>query len=144
MLCYNLFVLQIEHLKEEDIPKVVEIENLCFSAPKSEEVFRSDLTKYWVAKEDGKIVGYIGTEKVAGETHIINMAVHPEQRGKGIGKKMMAEALDNREVAFLEVRTSNLPAQRIYEHFGFKNVGVRKKYYQDNDEDAIVMRREPR
>jgi ribosomal-protein-alanine N-acetyltransferase len=135
-------VLKVEHLAEEDISKVVEIEDLCFSAPKSEEVFRSDLTKYWVAKEEDKIVGYIGTENVAGETHIINMGVHPDQRGKGIGKKMMAEALDARDVAFLEVRTSNLPAQKIYEHFGFKNVGLRKKYYQDNDEDAIIMRRE--
>ncbi|MFH1576363.1 MAG: ribosomal protein S18-alanine N-acetyltransferase [Candidatus Margulisiibacteriota bacterium] len=131
-------------MKNEDLAQVVAIERLSFAAPKDEAVFRHDEIKYLVANENDKVVGYIGFEKIAGEIHIINMAVHPDHRGKGIGKKLMEEALISKEVVFLEVRVSNLPAQKIYEHFGFKKVGMRKGYYQDNGEDAILMRREPK
>jgi ribosomal-protein-alanine N-acetyltransferase len=136
-------VLKIEHLKEEDIPQVVEIENLCFAVPKSEEIFRSDLTKYLVAKDQDKMVGYIGTEKIAGETHIINMAVHPSHQKKGIGKKLVESVLNDKDVFFLEVRVSNIPAQKVYLRYGFRNVGLRKNYYSDNNEDAYILRREP-
>jgi ribosomal-protein-alanine N-acetyltransferase len=136
-------MLKIEHLKEEDIPRVVEIENLCFSAPKSETVFRSDQIKYLVAKEDGRVVGYIGTEKVNGETHIINMAVHPSHQKRGIGKKLLESILNDKDVFFLEVRVSNIPAQKIYLKYGFKNVGLRERYYSDNNEDAYILGREP-
>ncbi|MFC1637447.1 ribosomal protein S18-alanine N-acetyltransferase [Candidatus Margulisiibacteriota bacterium] len=136
-------MLRIEHLKEGDIAKVVEIERLCFSAPKSEAIFRSDQSKYLVAKEGNGIVGYIGTERIAGETHIINMAVHPDSQGKGIGKELLKAVLNDPDVVFLEVRASNVPAQKVYQHFGFKNVGLRENYYSDNNEDAYILRREP-
>lgn len=142
-LCYNSSVVTIEHLKEKDIPKIVELENLSFTAPKEEAVFKNDRNKYLVAKEDRRIVGYIGIEKISGETHIINMAVHPEYRRKGIGKKLIESILNDKDVFFLEVRVSNVPALKLYEKFGFNNVGTRKKYYADNDEDAYIMRREP-
>ncbi|MBU0502415.1 MAG: ribosomal protein S18-alanine N-acetyltransferase [Candidatus Margulisbacteria bacterium] len=93
-------------------------------------------------KEEEKVVGYIGVEKIAGETHIINMAVHPDYRRKGVGKKLIETILNDSDVFFLEVRISNVAAQKLYEKFGFKNVGTRKKYYQDNGEDAYIMRRE--
>jgi ribosomal-protein-alanine N-acetyltransferase len=142
-LCYNSTVVTIEHLKEEDILKIVELEKLSFSAPKEEAVFKSDQNKYLVAKEGGSIVGYIGVEKISGETHIINTAVHPEYRRKGIGKKLIEKILNDKDVFFLEVRVSNVPALELYGKYRFKNVGTRKKYYADNDEDAYIMRREP-
>ena len=137
-------MLKIEQMNDKDLKDVVAIENLSFNAPKSEAVFRHDEHKYLIARDKGRILGFIGTEKISGETHIINMAVHPDHRNKGIGKALMAKALNDKDVIFLEVRVSNMPAQKVYEHFGFKNVGIRKKYYTDNNEDAYTMRREPK
>jgi len=129
-------------MTEKDIKAVVEIENLSFKFPKPESVFREDEHKYLVAKEDGKVVGYIGIERILDEVHIINMAVHPDYRGKGIGKRLMQHVLNDEEVFFLEVRVSNETAQRVYERFGFKVISLRKGYYADG-EDAYVMRRIP-
>ena len=136
--------MKISPLKEENIQDVVEIEDVSFSAPKKDSIFRHDQNKYLVAEENGKIVGYIGTEEISGETHIINMAVHPENRKQGIGKKLIEAVLDDEDVFFLEVRASNIAAQKLYEKYGFEKVGVRKNYYEDNGEDAYIMRREPR
>jgi len=129
-------------MTEKDIKAVVEIENLSFKFPKPESVFREDEHKYLVAKEDGKVVGYIGIERILDEVHIINMAVHPDYRGKGIGKRLMQHVLNDEEVFFLEVRVSNETAQKVYERFGFKVISLRKGYYADG-EDAYVMRRIP-
>lgn len=130
-------------MTEADIPAVVAIENMSFSAPKSEAVFREDEHKYLVAKEKGEIVGYIGVEKIADEIHIINMAVGPSYQGKGIGKQLLETVMNNHAVFYLEVRTSNNVAIKLYQQYGFKIVGVRKNYYQDNNEDAFTMRRGP-
>jgi len=135
-------VIIISPMTEKDIKAVVEIENLSFKFPKPESVFREDEHKYLVAKEDGKVVGYIGIERILDEVHIINMAVHPDYRGKGIGKRLMQHVLNDEEVFFLEVRVSNETAQRVYERFGFKVISLRKGYYADG-EDAYVMRRIP-
>ncbi|OGB87997.1 ribosomal-protein-alanine N-acetyltransferase [candidate division WOR-1 bacterium RIFCSPLOWO2_02_FULL_46_20] len=137
-------MLNIAPLKEEDIAAVVAIESLSFSAPKEEAIFKSDQNKYLVAREDGEIIGYIGVEKISGEIHVINMAVAPEHRNQGIGNKLMEKILNNIDVFFLEVRASNLAAQGLYEKFGFKKVGVRRRYYSNNGEDACLMRREPK
>ncbi|MFH1361966.1 MAG: ribosomal protein S18-alanine N-acetyltransferase [bacterium] len=136
--------MKIVALEKKDISTVYEIEKLSFVAPKAESVFSEDQHKYLVGKEkeEEKVVGYIGVEKIAGETHIINMAVHPDYRRKGVGKKLIEAILNDSDVFFLEVRISNVAAQKLYEKFGFKNVGTRKKYYQDNGEDAYIMRRE--
>ena len=135
-------MLSILPLKEENIKAVVEIENFSFTAPKAEEIFRSDQNKYLIAVENDKVLGYIGVEKISGEIHIINTAVHPDCRGKGIGKKLVESILNDNDVFFLEVRVSNLAAQKLYGRYGFKIVGTRKKYYQDNNEDAYIMKRE--
>ncbi|MGB9612600.1 MAG: ribosomal protein S18-alanine N-acetyltransferase [Candidatus Margulisiibacteriota bacterium] len=132
----------IAPMKDRDIPQVVEIENLSFKFPKSESVFRADEHKYLVAKDNDKVVGYIGIEKILDEVHIINMAVHPDYRKKGVGKRLMQHVLNDEEVFYLEVRVSNEIAQNVYKRFGFKIVGLRKKYYPDG-EDAYVMRRIP-
>ncbi len=137
-------MLEIYPLKDEDIPAAVEIENLSFSSPKPESLFRQDENKYLVAKENGKMVGYIGLEKIVDEIHIINMAVHPENRKQGIGKRLLEKVLNDRDIFYLEVRVSNLAAQKLYEKYGFKKAGIRKNYYEDNGEDAFTMRREPK
>lgn len=141
--CYNFPVITIEPLKDEDIPEVYEIEKLSFVAPKDESVFKNDQNKYLVAKMNRGVVGYIGMEVVAGEKHIINMAVHPGERRRGIGTKLIESFLDPKAVCFLEVRVSNEAAQSLYEKYGFNKVGKRKNYYEDNGEDAFIMRKDP-
>jgi ribosomal-protein-alanine N-acetyltransferase len=135
-------MIAVFYMKGKDIPQVVEIEKLSFKYPKPESVFREDEHKYLVAKEDEKVIGYIGIEKVLDEVHIINMAVHPDYRGKGIGKRLMQHVLNDEEVFFLEVRVSNETARKVYEKYGFKDINMRKQYYADG-EDAYVMRRIP-
>lgn len=135
-------MIAIFSMKGKDIPQVVEIENLSFRYPKPESVFREDEHKYLVAKDEEKVIGYIGVEKILDEVHIINMAVHPDYRGKGIGKRLMQHVLNDEEVFFLEVRVSNETAKNIYERYGFKVLNTRKQYYADG-EDAFVMRRIP-
>jgi len=134
--------MKILSLQQKDIPIVFEIEKLSFVAPKAESVFSEDQHKYLAAWDKDKIVGYIGIEKIAGETHIINMAVHPDCRREGTGKKLIEAILNDKDVFFLEVRVSNVAAQNLYKKFGFEIVGTRKKYYQDNGEDAYIMRRQ--
>lgn len=129
-------------MKESDIDQVVEIEKMAFKFPKPEAVFRQDEHKYLVAKDGSKVVGYIGVEKILDETHIINMAVHSDFRGKGVGKRLMQHVLNDEDVFFLEVRASNEVAKSIYQRYGFKVIDTRKKYYADG-EDAFVMRRFP-
>jgi len=135
-------MLKISPMRNIDISAVVTIENLSFTAPKSEEVFRQDENKYLVAREDERVVGYIGIEKIQGETHIINTAVHPDVRRRGIGKKLVESILNDQDVFFLEVRVSNLAAQSLYKKHGFGIVGTRKNYYSNNGEDAHIMKKE--
>ncbi|MDD5382883.1 MAG: ribosomal protein S18-alanine N-acetyltransferase [Candidatus Margulisbacteria bacterium] len=129
-------------MKNRDIPAVVEIEKLSFKYPKPEAVFREDEHKYLVAKDNDKVVGYIGIEKILDEEHIINMAVDPGYRGQGIGNRLMQHVLNDEDVFFLEVRVSNETAKKVYERYGFKVIDTRKGYYADG-EDAYVMRRIP-
>lgn len=135
-------MIAIFSMKGKDLPQVAEIENLSFRYPKPESVFREDEHKYLVAKEEEKVIGYIGIERILDEVHIINMAVHPDYRGQGIGKRLMQHVLNDEEVFFLEVRVSNETAKNIYERYGFKVINTRKQYYADG-EDAFVMRRIP-
>ncbi|HVN67790.1 MAG TPA: ribosomal protein S18-alanine N-acetyltransferase [Candidatus Sulfotelmatobacter sp.] len=129
-------------MKDKDIPAVVEIERLSFKYPKPEAIFREDEHKYLVARDENKVIGYIGVEKILDEVHIINMAVGPGYRGRGVGNRLMQHILNDEEVFFLEVRASNETAKKIYERYGFKVINVRKGYYADG-EDANVMRRLP-
>ena len=97
---------------------------------------------------DGRIVGYLGLWLMVDEAHIVAIATHPEYRRRGIGERLLARALElarEREAraVTLEVRVSNLPAQRLYEKFGFRRVGVRRRYYTDTGEDAIIMTTPP-
>jgi len=86
-------MIVITPVQDKDIPAVVEIEKLSFKFPKPESIFREDEHKYLVARDEAKIAGYIGIEKILDETHIINMAVHPDFQKQGFGSKLMKEIL---------------------------------------------------
>ena len=135
-------------ISEKDIPAVAEIEKSCFSAPWSEETLISELKNplnlFFGIFEDGKLCGYIGGQTVAGETSIFNVGVLPEFRRRGFGKALVehfiAEVKPNTDVIFLEVRPRNLAAIGLYEKEGFVFCGIRKDYYTNPKEDAILMR----
>ena len=124
------------------------VEENCFTDPWSKESIRkelkNDLARYLVAELDNKIVGYVGVWFVVDEGHITNVAVHSDYRGKKIGDKLVKEMVklceESKLVAMtLEIRSSNTVAQNLYRKYGFKMGGIRKEYYSDNKEDAIIM-----
>ena len=138
----------IEEMKEEDIDGVFEVEKNCFEDYWSKDSFKKELNnnlaKYLVAKVDEKIAGYVGIWFVVDEGHITNVAVHENFRGKKIGDKLIKRLVevckDNNIVSMtLEVRASNVVAQNLYRKYGFKMAGLRKEYYSNNKEDAIIM-----
>lgn len=132
-----------------DIEQVLNIEKLCFSTPWSEEAFQTEIernqcARYVVAEYEEKVVGYGGMWIILNEAHITNVAVHPDYRGQGIGEAIMhglvGTAIKQRVSGMtLEVRTSNKIAQNLYRKLGFAARGIRKAYYSDNGEDALIM-----
>jgi ribosomal-protein-alanine N-acetyltransferase len=139
--------ITIEPMREEHLPEVMPIERRVFQPGWSEETFRKDLrnpaTLYLLLRVDGKIVGYAGGWFVVDEFHITNIAVLPEYRGQGLGRRLLHRLLSiarerGMRRATLEVRINNTPAQNLYKKFGFRPVGVRKRYYDDG-EDALIM-----
>ena len=139
----------IEKMTVDDIDNVLEVEEDCFSIPWSKASFlreleNNEIALYLVAKVENKAVGYIGTWKVLDEGHITNLAVHSDYRNLGIGGMLISELLslckkDGINSFNLEVRKSNEIARKLYEKFGFEDRGIRKGYYQDNNEDAVIM-----
>jgi ribosomal-protein-alanine N-acetyltransferase len=142
----NLF---IRKMAVDDVPAVVELDQKSFSLPWPERSFRFELTdnpasRCWVAELDGKVVGMIVVWLIVDEAHVATVATHPEYRRQGIGKRLLAHALrhimqDGARSSFLEVRESNIAAQEMYRKFGYEVTGRRRRYYRDNDEDAILM-----
>jgi len=135
-------------MKEEDIDSVLEVSSLSFSIPWSKDSYIQELTnpiaRYLVAKIDNKIVGFVGTWIVLDESHITNIAIHPNYRKQGIGSSLLEAFLKYCKsqgcIAYtLEVRNSNKAARTLYEKYNFKQEGVRKGYYEDTKEDAIIM-----
>ena len=138
----------IDFMKEEDIDAVLDISSLSFSVCWSKNSYMQELTnpvaRYLVAKIENKVVGFVGTWIVLDESHITNIAVHPNYRKQGISSKLLEELLKYCKsqgcVAYtLEVRSSNKSALALYKKYGFEQDGVRKGYYEDNKEDAILM-----
>ncbi len=126
---------------------IARIEKLCFSSPWSEASVISTMenqdSAFFVAEVDGQTVGYIGSYFVLDEGNITNVAVMPEFRRKGIARGLieaLKECAEEKELSFLtlEVRASN-PARLLYEKMGFSEVGVRKNYYSNPVEDAVLM-----
>lgn len=137
---------------EADIGQIAELEILCFARPWSEDAIRADLVEnrlatYIVAELDGRIVGYIGFWAVMEECQINNVAVSPLYRRQHIGTVMVDTMVSAVEAAgiktfTLEVRKSNEAAINLYKNAGFKEEGIRKGYYEDNGEDAVIMWKE--
>jgi len=133
----------------EDLPAVISLDKLSFSLPWPERSFRFELTensasRCWVAEMDGKIVGMIVAWLLVDEAHIATIATHPDHRGQGIARNLLMYALrymskEGAVTSFLEVRERNIPAQEMYRKFGYEEVGRRKRYYKDTNEDAILM-----
>ena len=134
-----------------DVKDMVIVEHLCFDDPWTEEMLRQELenTKiatYIVAELEGSVVGYIGFWAFSDECQINNVAVSPALQGQHIGTLLLETAIDaTRAVGIrywtLEVRAGNEPAKTLYRKAGFKKDGVRKGYYTNNGEDAILMSR---
>ncbi len=139
----------IRKMTLEDIEQVIAIDRVSFSLPWPERSFRFELTdnpasRCWVSEVDGKIVGLIVVWLIVDEVHVATIATHPEFRRQGIAKNLLSHALqhmstEGAQSCFLEVRASNLAAQEMYRKFGYEESGVRRRYYRDNDEDAILM-----
>lgn len=141
--------LQFRLMTLSDIPDVMVIEHEAFTLPWTEEAFRNELThnhfaKYMVMEIDGTAIGYAGMWTIMDEAHITNIAVRQAYRGRKLGERLLDELM--RTAAYLgmermtlEVRVSNLVAQRLYEKKGFESAGIRKGYYSDNMEDAMIM-----
>lgn len=140
----------------DDVAAVAAIDRQSFPLPWSENSFRSDLTNnpaahLFVAEQavngGRRIAGYVGFWLIVDEAHVSTLAVAPALRGRGVGERILREAMRQAarlgaEMMTLEVRVSNDPAQRLYEKLGFRVVGRRPRYYTDNFEDAILMTRE--
>ena len=143
------YAVTIVNMEAEEIGEVLEIEKLSFNNPWSYESFdfeinKNNLSRYIVAKIDGKITGYAGIWFILDEVHITNIAVHPDYRNRGIGDKLIKKIISiagesSLKGITLEVRNSNSQAIYLYEKNGFKSEGLRKKYYADTGEDAIIM-----
>ena len=138
----------IRLMTEADAPFAAEVEKKCFSQPWSEKSFIDAVhdknTLYIVAEEEGEFAGMCGLWQSFEEADIMNVAVDPAFRGRGIAADMMEELLrlggERGITAFtLEVRVSNAVAISLYEKFGFEGVGVRKNYYEFPREDALIM-----
>jgi ribosomal-protein-alanine N-acetyltransferase len=132
-----------------DLDAIMEIEHEAFTIPWSRQSFTDELTRngcarYLVIEQDGAPVGYGGMWFVVDEAHVTNIAIKREYRGRGLGKQLMEDMLQfaaDSGMAFmtLEVRRSNDVAQSLYRSHGFIDVGYRKRYYEDNHEDALIM-----
>lgn len=152
MRCEESFT--IRPMWQEDLEQVRAIDLLSFSMPWPESAYNYELNEnplsmLWVAEQNNItvppiILGMIVIWLILDEAHIATIAVHPDHRQKGIARCLLAEALKGAirrgaHEATLEVRASNIPAQRLYQSFHFQVVGERRRYYRDNNEDALIM-----
>ena len=141
-------------MKPSDLDGVMEIEEVSFPTPWSPGMFREDLTRpfsrpFVAQGPDGAVLGYVVCWHIAGESHLLNIAVRPDSRGRGIGERLVREAIRRgaragSERIHLEVRVGNEEAQALYRKCGFTFMGIRKKYYTDTGEDAMLLSREIR
>lgn len=140
---------KIRKMYIEDVPAVYRVEEASFSSPWNEETYEqeinhNDFAHYFVVEIEEVIIGYIGLWLVYDDAQVTNIAILPEYRGYKIGEKLFGYALQytiqqGAKRLSLEVRKSNIPAQNLYRKFGLVPGGVRKNYYPDDGEDALVM-----
>ena len=138
-------------MNESHVAQVAALEKLCFSDPWSETSIASELENplslWLIAEEDGAVCGYVGSQTVLDETDMMNIAVRPDCRRKGIAAALIAELVSRlkargRRMLRLEVRESNLPAIALYKAMGFTQLGLRKNYYRNPKENALILGKE--
>ena len=143
--------MSIIKMNESHVSSVAELEKICFSDPWSENSVASELKNnlaFWlVAEEDGRVAGYIGSQTVCNETDMMNVAVHPDFRRRGIAEALVNALVEELKAMeshclTLEVRASNAPAIALYEKLMFAEIGRRKNYYRNPREDALILRKE--
>lgn len=143
--------MRMERMTQAHVAQVAELEKLCFSDPWSEKSVASELNNalsLWLVAVDGDTVaGYVGSQSVLGESDMMNVAVHPDFRRRGVGEALILELIaalkeQGNHCLSLEVRASNEPARNLYEKLGFRQVGLRPNYYRNPKEDACILRKE--
>lgn len=146
--------VELRRIDPRDLGDVLEIERVSYPAPWSRAMFAAELAKpgslaLGAYLESGELVGYAVASRYVDAWHVMNVAVAPAYRRRGIASVLLERLLevtgdDPRRGHTLEVRVSNVAAIRLYERLGFERKGVRRAYYTDNREDALIMWREPR
>lgn len=144
--------MSIGDLVAEELDLLYEIETASYPNPWPYDAFRRELklpfSRILAARNSDHVgpplLGYCVLWVIRDEAHILNLAVHPDARRQGVASAVLRSAIDaargqGARILYLEVRKSNDAAQKLYEGFGFKQVGVRPRYYEDNREDALVM-----
>ena len=143
--------MRIVAMDEAHVPAVAALEKQCFSLPWSEQSVSGELSNplslWLVAEENGTLLGYVGSQTAAGESDMMNIAVVPEARRRGIARQLVLALLDalagsGSTALTLEVRASNEPAVALYRSLGFLQVGRRPGYYMRPREDALIFRKE--
>ena len=142
--------MNIVNMNADHVAQVAELEKLCFPDPWSEKSIASELSNklalWLVAVEDDRVAGYIGSQTVPDESDMMNVAVHPDFRRRGIAESLVMDLCgalrEQGSISLtLEVRASNEPAKALYEKLGFEQVGRRPNYYRNPKEDALILRK---
>ena len=143
--------MRIVEMKPAHVAQVAALEKLCFSDPWSENSVASELENelsLWLVAEEGEtVLGYVGSQTVLDETDMMNVAVHPDHRRRGVAAALITELVSRLKMRGsrclkLEVRASNAPAIALYETLGFTQLGLRKNYYRNPKEDALILGKE--
>ena len=138
-------------MKEDHVAQVAALERQCFADPWSEGSIASELDNplslWLVAEQDGAVCGYVGSQTVLDETDMMNIAVHPDCRRHGIAAALIDELIvrlkeRGSHILRLEVRVSNAPAIALYDSLGFTQLGLRKNYYRNPKENALILGKE--
>ena len=144
-------MIEIIEMQPFHVPWIAELEKICFHDPWSERSIASELKNplsHWLVAMDGeKLVGYVGSQTVLGETDMMNVAVLPRARRQGIAQQLILELVarlkqQGSHCLSLEVRPSNAPAVALYQGLGFSQVGRRPNYYRHPKEDGLILRKE--
>ncbi len=138
--------MEIKKLSQEYIKDVADIEKACFSKPWNEisiaAELKNEFSQFYVAVENGKAVGFVGLYALTGEADIVRVGVLPQYRNRGIARAVLQKSLEHIDGdVFLDVRESNEAAIALYRSLGFYDTGIRKNYYSEPEENAVLMKR---
>ena len=142
--------MMIAKMTADQVSQIAELEKICFSDPWSENSIaheiENELSLWLVALDGDRVAGYVGSQSVMGESDMMNIAVHPDYRRQGIAEALVLALVsrlksEGNYQLTLEVRASNIPAQRLYEKLGFTEVGRRRNYYRAPREDALILQK---